>query len=94
MFIILIFSVYIGIFAQSIADFFNEKIFNIPSIYYLSFFTFLSIFLFLFILVRTFNSMRKQHKSQNDFIIMAVLVSVLGIPTTLWSLFVLSMWWS
>lgn len=94
MFIVLIISSFLGIFAQSIADFIKEKIYNMPSIYYLSFFTFLSIFLFLFVLVRTFILMKKNKRNQNDFILMIFLVALLGIPTTFWSLFVLGMWWS
>lgn len=83
----------LGVFGQGLAYFMNENIVKTYPIYYLTALTMLSIFLYIvsFVLTYVYLKMRKIEKEIFDLYLIAI--CLLGLLTSLWSLFVLAMWW-
>ncbi|MGM0875914.1 MAG: hypothetical protein ACQEWV_14265 [Bacillota bacterium] len=82
-----------GIFGQGISYFMNEHFVGIPPVYYLTILTIISVFLYLVIPVLTYSSMKKQIIEKDKFGVYLLTIGFIGVPTSLWSLFVLAMWW-
>ncbi|MDM5215097.1 hypothetical protein QUF94_27675 [Peribacillus sp. NJ4] len=79
----------LGIFGQGISYFMNENIAKIYPIYYLTGLTMISVFLYLV----TYISIKKQKIVKDKFGVYPLAICAIGLPTSLWSLFVLAMWW-
>lgn len=67
----------------------NENIAKIYPIYYLTGLTMISVFLYLV----TYISIKKQKIVKDKFGVYPLAICAIGLPTSLWSLFVLAMWW-
>ena len=82
-----------GIFGQRITYFMNENIASIGPIYYLTGLTFTSVLLYLVATVFTFVASKKKTLDKIEISIYYHIIGFIGILTSLWSLFVLAMWW-
>ncbi|KOS71507.1 hypothetical protein AEA09_00400 [Lysinibacillus contaminans] len=82
-----------GIFGQGIAYFMNDFIASIAPVYYLTGLTFTSVFLYLVSAVITYVAGKKDMLGKLETDIYFPIIGLLGIGTSLWSLFVLAMWW-
>ena len=80
-----------GLFGQSIAYFMSENIVKTAPIYYLTGLTIAS-YIFYLLPITYVISNRKLIKF-NTLIYYLIFFSI-GVPTSIWSLFVLAMWWS
>ena len=83
----------LGVFGQGIAYFMNENIVKTYPLYYLTALTMISIFLYFFVFVLTYITFKKGKIEKDIFGIYLFAICVLILPTSLWSLFVLAMWW-
>ena len=83
----------VGIFGQGISYFMNKNIFSIAPIYYLTVLTCTSIFLYLVTVVLIYLAGKKQLLDKIEIRIYSRIIGFIGICTSLWSLFVLAMWW-
>ncbi|MFC9601824.1 hypothetical protein ACFTQL_29470 [Peribacillus butanolivorans] len=83
----------LGIFGQGISYFMNENIAKIYPVYYLTGLTMISVFLYLVTPVLTYISIKKQKIEKDKFGVYPLAICAIGLPTSLWSLFVLAMWW-
>lgn len=83
----------LAIFGQDISYFMDKNIIKLNPIYYLTAITCISIFLYLITIVLTyiFNKKNKLKKSILDVYWLVILG--LSLFVSLWSLFVLAMWW-
>ncbi|XIH76275.1 hypothetical protein C1N57_28605 (plasmid) [Priestia aryabhattai] len=83
----------LAIFGQDISYFMDKNIIKLNLIYYLTATTCISIFLYLVTIVLTyiFNKKNKLKKSILDVYWLVILG--LSLFVSLWSLFVLAMWW-
>ena len=82
-----------GIFAQSLSYFVQEHIFAAHPFYYLIAFTCSSVVLYIVAIITAYvlhkwHYFKRQHFEDYFWIIVS-----LGIPISMWSLFVLAMWW-
>ncbi|GKU82574.1 hypothetical protein [Niallia sp. NCCP-28] len=80
----------LGIFGQDIAYWF-ENIVNIDALYNLTIITVLSISIYLITILLAYVFFKKINK-QIFYSYIAIIV-LIGLLTTLWSIFVLAMWW-
>lgn len=83
----------LGVFGQGLAYFMNENIVKTYPIYYLSVLTLISIFLYVVSFILTYVSLKKRKIEKEIFDLYLIAICLLGLPTSLWSLFVLAMWW-
>ncbi|WP_431027010.1 hypothetical protein [Lysinibacillus sp. LZ02] len=83
-----------GIFGQDVAYFMNENIASIAPIYYLTILTATSVFLYLVTIVLTYIASKKKILDKNKLGVYFLIIGFISILTSLWSLFVLAMWWS
>ncbi|WP_141431130.1 hypothetical protein [Bacillus sp. 03113] len=83
----------LGIFGQGISYFMNENIAEIYPVYYLTALTMISVFLYLVTPVLIYISIKKQKIEKEKFGVYVLVTCAIGLPTSLWSLFVLAMWW-
>lgn len=90
----LILATIFGTFGQTISYFINENIAELSPIYYLTVLTITSVFLYLVSAVLTYFSTKKQIIDKNNWGIYFFVIGLIGVPISLWSLFVLAMWWS
>ncbi|MFJ7736461.1 hypothetical protein ACIQ2D_08955 [Lysinibacillus sp. NPDC097287] len=89
----LILATIVGVFGQGIAYFMNENIVKTYPIYYLTALTMISIFLYLVTFALTYIYFKKLKNENDIFGLYLFAICFLGLPTSLWSLFVLAMWW-
>lgn len=82
-----------GIFGQGISYFMNENLVKISPIYYLTVLTITSVFLYLVSALLTYSSIKRQIIKKDKFGVYLLTTGFIGVPTSLWSLFVLAMWW-
>ena len=83
----------LGGFGQGISYFLNENIVKSYPIYYLIALTIISIFLYLVALVISYISLKKKNIEKDEFRVYILVICAIGLLTSLWSLFVLAMWW-
>ena len=89
----LILATILGIFGQGISYFMNENIAKISPVYYLTVLTMISVFLYLVTSVLTYIAIKKQKIEKNKFGLYPLAICAIGLPISLWSVFVLAMWW-
>ncbi len=92
-FIIFILACVFGVFGQGIAYFLNDTIYQIRPIFYLTIVTFVGIVLFLLACTLLYVQSKKGLIKEEVFHALLTLFLATGIAVTLWSLFVLIMWW-
>ena len=83
----------VGIFGQDIAYFLGETVAILDPIRALTMVTILSISLFLFTFILATIFFMQQRIDTKVYLLLIVLLLVIGILVTIWSLFVLAMWW-
>lgn len=83
----------LGIFGQSLSYLLYEHIAEVPPIYYLSALTGFSIFLYLMSPLSSYILFKKKKIRKEDLATNISINVILALPTSLWSLFVLIMWW-
>jgi hypothetical protein len=77
-----------GVFAQGIAYFLHENIWEVTPVYYLNVITILSVVLFIAALIYV-NKSFTERVNRNLYYAITIM---LAVPTTLWSFFVFAMW--
>ncbi|WP_273851896.1 hypothetical protein [Guptibacillus spartinae] len=91
--VVLLVATCLGLFGQDLAYVMNDFLFGIGPIYYVTFFTVFSIFLYLYIIGVTVNkgrNLRVVEMNRNSQLVVACFI---GLPISVWSLFVVAMWW-
>ncbi len=83
----------LGIYGQGIAYFLNENIAKIHPIYYLTVITITSVFLYGVTVLLMYIYTKKQIIKKDKFSIYLYVIGFIGVPISLWSIFVLAMWW-
>ena len=81
----------IAINGQRLAYYLAGTIAPLRPVVYLTFLTFLSILLFLTTPVMVYQ--HNQNNKEKQFALTVIINFIISIPVTLWSLFVLVMWW-
>jgi len=89
-FICSIVTIIFGIWGQSIAYFFSDYLIDIYPIYYLTAITIISILALIIAILLSY----KLHKNKQYVSVLQLIILIIGIITSFWSLFVLIMWWS
>jgi hypothetical protein len=80
-----------GVFAQGIAYFLHENIWEVTPVYYLNVISILSVILFIAALIYVNKSFKPTTETVNRNLYYAITI-MLAVPTTLWSFFVFAMW--
>jgi hypothetical protein len=80
-----------GVFAQGIAYFLHENIWEVTPVYYLNVISILSVILFIAALIYVNKSFKLTTETVNRNLYYAITI-MLAVPTTLWSFFVFAMW--
>ena len=90
----IIMALLLGVYGQDISYFIDANIFSLSPVYYLTDITMISIILFLmpYMIITKLNKKLETEGKQLDLFF--VINSLVGIITSVWSLFVLIMWWS
>lgn len=91
--IFLISATALGIFGQDISYFMDKNIIKLNPIYYLTAITCISIFLYLITIVLTYIFNKKNVLKKNILDLYWLVILGLSLFVSLWSLFVLAMWW-
>lgn len=91
--ILFMFSIVFGLFGQGIAYFLNDTMYQIHPIFYLTIVTFVGIVFFLLSCMLLYVQSKKGLIKEEVFHALLTLFLATGIAVTLWSLFVLIMWW-
>ena len=89
----LILATVLGIFGQGITYFISDNFSEIREIYCLTTLTITSILLYLVTILFTFIAIKMKTLDINKLPIYFIIIGFIGIITSLWSLFVLTMWW-
>jgi hypothetical protein len=80
-----------GVFAQGIAYFLHENIWEVTPVYYLNVISILSVILFIAALIYVNKIFKPTTETVNRNLYYAITI-MLAVPTTLWSFFVFAMW--
>ncbi|MCA0173031.1 hypothetical protein [Bacillus sp. RAR_GA_16] len=91
--VVLLVATCLGLFGQDLAYVMNDFLFGIGPIYYLTFFTGFSIFLYLFIIGVTMIKGKNLNVVETNWKSQLVVACFIGLPISVWSLFVVAMWW-
>ena len=85
-------AVVLGVWGQTISYFLSNNIVAILPIYYLTAITIISVTLFILAFFLSFFLYTNREKGGGIVLIQQLGILAIGIPTSLWSLFVLFMW--
>lgn len=91
-FAILLAATIFGICGQALSYFFNDYFIKSYPVYYLIGFTCLSILLYLGVIGGTYLLFKKGVIEESEMSRNIVITFLIGVPTSLWSAFVLLMW--
>ena len=84
-------AIILGVFAQGLAYFLHENIWEVAPVYSLNIITILSVVMFIAALIYVNKSFKPTTETGNRNLYYAITI-MLAVPTTLWSFFVFAMW--
>lgn len=90
----LILAIILGLWGQSIAYFLHHNFVDILPIYYLTALTIISIILFLSSFILSFLQFKNNKTIEEKTLPLHFVIALISVVTSLWSLFVLIVWWS
>ncbi|MDF2546133.1 MAG: hypothetical protein K0R93_1031 [Anaerosolibacter sp.] len=83
----------LGVYAQSISYYINSNIVKISPLYSLTVLTMISILLYTVPPMFAYKFINKQQNGEASYVPHIYINSLLGVSISVWSLFVLIMWW-
>lgn len=93
-FVIMILATTVGIYGQIISYYISKNIIEISPLHCLTILTAITIFLFLTSHTMIYRSIKKEKIKGNLITLSLIINSLMGIPVSFFSIFVLLMWWS
>lgn len=88
-----LFAAFLGLFAQSIARFFESRLFYMDSLKMLIIVTISSISLFILVFFIQLILLTVRKLKPKRFMALLITNGVMGVLVSIWSIFVLNMWW-
>lgn len=93
MYLSMIIATVLAVYGQDMSYYITGKIEGISPVYCLTVLTAISIFLFLVIPILIYKFTKVPKIEKERFNLYLIINSIIGIPTSFFSLFVLAMWW-
>lgn len=89
----LILATMLGVFGQDLSYYMSESFMEISPVTYLTVLTVISVFLYVLSFVVTYIAYKKQGNKNDKFYFYFLAIGLIGISISLWSVFVLAIWW-